>query len=76
MRRAVEQRTTASSSDSAVDFSVLVLVEVVGHIQAELATQALRGMSPASYAAIDEILLVADGQVREVLQPRTVPWSG
>lgn len=72
VRRAVEQR--AAGGD--VEFSVLVLLEVVGHMQAELATQALRGMSPASYAAIDEILLVADGQVREVLQPRSVPWSG
>ena len=76
VRRAVEQRSSAGTAGSGIDFSVLVLVEVVGHMQAELATQALRGMSPASYAAIDEILLVADGQVREVLQPRTVPWSG
>lgn len=71
VRRASEQRAAATG----VEFGVLVLLDAVGHVQAELATQALRGMSPASYGSIDEILLVADGQVREVLQPRELPWG-
>ncbi len=72
VRRAAEQRAAAAE----VEFSILVLLDALGHMQAELATQALRGMRPANYAAIDEILLVADGQVREVLQPRELPWGG
>lgn len=32
-------------------------------------------MNPASYGAIDLIALVADGSVRQVLQPRSLPWE-
>jgi hypothetical protein len=75
LRRAVRRASEQRAASTGVEFSVLVLLDVVGHMPAELATQALRGMSPASYGAIDEILLVADGQVREVLQPRSLPWG-
>ena len=33
-------------------------------------------MSPAAYGSVDQIVLVADGQVREILQPRSLPWGG
>ena len=70
VRRASEQR---AASD--VDFSLLLLVAPLAHIGDELATSSLRGMSPAAYGGIDSILLVADGRVREVLQPRQRPWE-
>jgi len=70
VRRASEQR---AASD--VDFSVLLLIAPLAHIGDELATSSLRGMSPAAYGSIDSILLVADGRVREVLQPRQRPWE-
>ena len=38
-------------------------------------TAGLRGMNPALYGGIDLIALVADGQVRQVLQPRSLPWE-
>jgi hypothetical protein len=41
----------------------------------ELVTAALKGMNPATYGALDLIVLVADGSVRQVLQPRTLPWE-
>ncbi len=75
LRRAVRRASEARAATPEVEFGVLVLLDALGHIKAELATQALRGMSPASYGAVDEILLVADGQVREVLQPREMPWG-
>lgn len=75
LRRAVRRASEQRAASEGVEFGVLVLLDAVGHVQAELATQALRGMSPASYGSIDEILLVADGQVREVLQPRELPWG-
>lgn len=75
LRRAVRRASEARAATPEVEFGVLVLLDALGHIKAELATQALRGMSPASYGAVDEILLVADGQVREVLQPRELPWG-
>ncbi|MEZ4502137.1 MAG: hypothetical protein R3C39_05895 [Dehalococcoidia bacterium] len=70
VRRASEQR---AASD--VDFSVLLLEAPLAHMSDELATSSLRGMSPAAYSNIDSILLVADGRVREVLQPRQRPWE-
>ena len=73
VRRATEQRATSVAGT--VEYGVLVLLDVVGHLDSELVTQALRGMSPAAYGSVDQILLVADGQVREVLQPRSLPWS-
>lgn len=74
VRRATEQRTAAEGAGE-IDFSVLVVLDVVGHLDSELATQALRGMSPAAYGSVDQIVLVADGQVREILQPRSLPWG-
>ncbi|MSP21544.1 MAG: hypothetical protein EXR66_00715 [Dehalococcoidia bacterium] len=74
VRRATEQRA-AAAADATVDYGVLVLLDVVGHLDSELVTQALRGMSPATYGSVDQILLVADGQVREILQPRQLPWG-
>ena len=70
VERAIEQRRS-----TAVDLSVLVLVGALAHIEDELVTAALKGMNPASYGALDLIVLVADGQVRQVLQPRSLPWE-
>ena len=39
------------------------------------ATAALRGMSPAAYGGVDLVVLVADGTVRQLLQPRSLPWE-
>jgi hypothetical protein len=74
VRRANEQRA-ASEASGRIDYGVLVVLDVVGHLDSELVTQALRGMSPAAYGSVDQILLVADGQVREILQPRSLPWG-
>ncbi len=68
--RAVEQRQTGEC-----DLSVLVMVAALGHIEDELLTAALRGMNPALYGALDLVALVADGRVRQVLQPRQLPWE-
>jgi len=68
--RAVEQRRGGRS-----DLAVLVLVAALGHIEEELATAALRGMNPAAYGALDLIALAADGRMRQVLQPRALPWE-
>jgi len=68
--RAVEQR---GSGDC--ELSVLILVGALAHMEDELVTSALRGMNPANYGALDLIVLVADGAVRQVLQPRSIPWE-
>ena len=68
--RAEAQRTTGGA-----DLSVLVLVGSYAHIADERVTAGLRGMNPALYAGIDLVVLVADGQVRQVLQPRSLPWE-
>jgi hypothetical protein len=68
--RAVEQRQAGES-----ELSVLVLVGALAHMEDELVTAALKGMNPAKYGALDLIVLVADGSVRQVLQPRALPWT-
>ena len=69
-QRAAEQRGAGD-----VEFSALVLLAPLAHIEDEMATAALRGMNPTTYGAIDLIALIADGQVRQVLQPRSLPWE-
>jgi hypothetical protein len=73
-RRAVE-RAVAQRGSGDADLSVLVLVGALAHMKEELVTAALKGMNPASYGALDLIVLVADGSVRQVLQPRSLPWE-
>jgi hypothetical protein len=68
--RAVEQRRGGKC-----DLAVLVMVAALPHIEDELLTAALRGMNPALYGALDLVALVADGHVRQVLQPRELPWE-
>ncbi len=68
--RAVEQRQSGDC-----ELSVLILVGALAHMEDELVTSALRGMNPAAYGALDLIVLVADGSVRQVLQPRSLPWE-
>jgi hypothetical protein len=68
--RAIEQRRAGDC-----DLSVLVLVAALAHIGDELATASLRGMNPATYGALDLIVLAGDGQVRQILQPRSLPWE-
>ncbi len=70
IKRAVEQGEAGQC-----DLAVLVLVGSVAHMEDEMATTALKGMNPALYASLDLIALVADGRVRQVLQPRSLPWE-
>ena len=71
VRRATEQREAGEC-----ELFVLLLLASLAHLDEEMATAALRGMTPAAYGTLDLIALVADGRVREVLQPRSLPWDG
>ena len=79
VQRAVAQRSAATEAAQAagrpVDFAALILLGALAHLNDELATAALRGMNPALYGALDLIAIVADGGVRQVLQPRSLPWE-
>ncbi len=75
LRRAGEQREAAAAAGEEVEMTALVLAAPLAHIEEELATAALRGMSPAVYGGVDLVALVADGSVRQVLQPRALPWE-
>jgi hypothetical protein len=70
VQRVVEQRNASSA-----DLSVLVMVAPLAHLEDELLTASLRGMNPATYGALDLIVLVGDGGVRQILQPRSLPWE-
>ena len=75
LRRALDQREAATAAGEAPDMTVLALGGSLAHIGEEMATAALRGMSPATYGGVDLVALVADGQVRQLLQPRSLPWA-
>jgi hypothetical protein len=72
---AVEQRNAARIGEDAPELAALVVVAALAHMKDELVTASLRGMNPATYGSLDLIALVADGQVRQVLQPRSLPWE-
>ena len=55
--------------------TALVLGAPLAHLDEAIATAALRGMNPATYGGVDLVALVADGAVRQVLQPRSLPWE-
>lgn len=69
--RAEEQRFSGTC-----DLSALLVIGSFAHMADERVTAALRGMNPAAYGGLDLMALVADGQVRQVLQPRSLPWDG
>lgn len=73
-RRAVD-RAMQQRNQGDAELSVLVLLGALAHMDDELVTAALKGMNPAKYGALDLIVLVADGAVRQVLQPRSLPWE-
>ncbi|MFA7249327.1 MAG: hypothetical protein WC273_06790 [Dehalococcoidia bacterium] len=75
VQRAVTQGEAARAAGRPADLAALVLVGALAHLKDELATAALRGMNPVAYGALDLIAVVADAGVRQVLQPRSLPWE-
>ncbi|MEX1022373.1 MAG: hypothetical protein WD058_04410 [Dehalococcoidia bacterium] len=70
VNRAVEQKRAGDA-----DLGVLAVVGPFAHLKDEIVTASLKGMNPALYGALDLIVLVAAGGVRQVLQPRSLPWE-
>ena len=75
LRRAEEQREAAVAAGEDVEMTAVLIGAPLAHIGEEIVTAALRGMSPTAYGGTDLIALVADGSVRQVLQPRSLPWE-
>ena len=78
IRRLLRQhisRATEQRQEGECDFSVILLIGAFGHMEDEMVTVALRGMNPTSYSTVALIALVTDGRVREILQPRSLPWA-
>lgn len=73
-RDAVQRAVDAKRADQ-TDLAALAVIGPFGHLKEELVTASLRGMNPALYTALDLIVVVADGGVRQVLQPRSLPWE-
>lgn len=69
-------RAEAQRFNGTCDLTALLLVGSFAHMADERVTPALRGMNPTAYGGLDLMALVADGQVRQVLQPRALPWEG
>ena len=75
LRRADEQREAARAAGEEVELTAVLIGAPLAHIGEEIVTASLRGMSPAAYGGTDLVALVADGSVRQVLQPRSLPWE-
>ena len=75
LRRADEQREAARAAGEEVEMTAVLIGAPLAHIGEELVTASLRGMSPGAYGGTDLVALVADGSVRQVLQPRSLPWE-
>lgn len=75
LRRADEQREAARDAGEEVEMTAVLIGAPLAHIGEELVTASLRGMSPTAYGGTDLVALVADGSVRQVLQPRSLPWE-
>ena len=73
LRRVLKRVQQADMSKA--DMKVLVVTTAATHIDQELVTTAIKGMSPATYGMLDLVVVVADGELRQVLQPRALPWS-
>ncbi|MDA1010596.1 MAG: hypothetical protein DWG80_03585 [Chloroflexi bacterium] len=73
--RAEVQRAVSQKQAGSADLSALAVVGPFGHLKEETVTASLRGMNPALYTALDLIVVVAAGSVRQVLQPRSLPWE-
>lgn len=75
VQRATAQRRAREEAGGRCDLSALVLAAPLAHMSEERVTAALRGMNPTAYAELDLIAIIADGQVRQVLKPRALPWQ-
>lgn len=78
IRRELRQEIARASKQATAEFtdmSVLVLLTSVTHMKDELFTTSLKSMNPQLYGNLDLILLVADGTVRQILKPRSLPWE-
>ena len=74
LRRALKRVNEAPVNIEA-DLKALVVVTATSHLEKELVTMALKGMSPTNYVQLDLIVVVADGELRQVLKPRKLPWE-
>ena len=75
LARAAAQRAAASAAGEEAEMTAVLLGAPYAHADEELATAALRGMNPAVYGGADLVALAADGGVRQLLQPRSLPWE-
>ncbi len=75
VQRGIEARAAAEAAGIPLDLHALAVIGAVTHLKEELATAALRGMNPAAYGGIDLIAIAGDGAMRQVLQPRALPWE-
>lgn len=73
--RAAVQRAVDQKHEGDAELAVLAVVGPFAHIGDEIVTASLRGMNPALYTALDLVVVIADGTVRQVLQPRSLPWE-
>ena len=75
LRRLLREAQGASASPA--DARAIVILAAATELSGEKVSLTLRGMSPTLYSGYDLIAVVADGQIRVVLDPRAgaLPWD-
>ncbi len=75
LRRLLQEAGNAASPTAAA--RALILVGAATYAEEEKLSWAIRGMDPTLYAGFDIIAVVADGQVKALLEPPrgTLPWD-
>ena len=70
-------REAQGSSASPADARAIVILAAATELSGEKVSLTLRGMDPTLYSGYDLIAVVADGQIRVVLDPRAgaLPWD-
>lgn len=78
VRRTLRRRIVTANdrcAERTADLQGLLLVGICHYLEQEPVTAALRGFDPMVYRNLDFIALAADGDLKFILPPRSLPWS-
>ncbi|MCE7928393.1 MAG: hypothetical protein HUU14_04835 [Dehalococcoidia bacterium] len=75
LRKLLQEAAPVAAADATA--RALILLGASTYAEEEKLSWAIRGMDPALYAGFDIIAVVADGQVKAILEPPrgTLPWD-
>ena len=79
LRRLLRKRLVAANAAlDAIDAHLkgVALVGIYEYIEEERAGAAIKAFDPALHSRLDLVCVLADGEVRPIFLPRSLPWAG